>query len=190
MSKLKVKYTLLTVFPHLGPLLVISPPALPATNPPCLGRSMEEPTQLCAGQVPPTATHWGTPGTACSGTCRSTQATTVPSGSHPLAPTPTPWLHVEVTAIGTTAPQHAAVWLPAQPSPHPLSPSPARQGDGQRGHADRCRDTDQLPGKPIADQIESDFSVYLPGSRYNRLVGEIRWREETKGEEMGRGGKG
>lgn len=32
MSKLKVKYTLLTVFPHSGPLLVMSPPALPATR--------------------------------------------------------------------------------------------------------------------------------------------------------------
>lgn len=33
MPKLKVKYTLLTLFPHSGPLLVISPPALPPTVP-------------------------------------------------------------------------------------------------------------------------------------------------------------
>lgn len=95
-----------------------------------------------------------------------------------------------LAALHSPAPRHTAARLPAQPSPQPLSPSPAQQGDGQWGHADRCRDTDQLLGKPIADQIESDFSVYLPSSRYNRLAGEIRWREETKGEEMGRGGKG
>lgn len=44
MPKLKVKYTLLTLFPHLGPLLVISPLALTATWIPCLrsGRKGEK----------------------------------------------------------------------------------------------------------------------------------------------------
>lgn len=44
--------------------------------------------------------------------------------------------------------------------------------------------------KPIADQMETDFFLYLPGSCRDRLAEEIRWREETKGEAMGRGGKG
>lgn len=46
MSKLKVKYTLLTVFPHSGPLLVMSPPALPAPCPRC----------------PSGSSRWGEPG--------------------------------------------------------------------------------------------------------------------------------
>lgn len=44
--------------------------------------------------------------------------------------------------------------------------------------------------KPIVDQMETDFFLYLPSSRRDRLAGEIRWQEETKGEAMGREGKG
>lgn len=35
--------------------------------------------------------------------------------------------------------------------------------------------------KPIADQIETDFCLYLTSSLYNRLVWEIRWKRKTKG---------
>jgi len=74
----------------------------------------------------------------------------------------------------------------------PRCPPPLRTRKvmGAGGAADRCHDTDRLPGKTNRGSDGNQLLLVSARSRRDRLAGEIRWRAETKGEAMGRGGKG
>lgn len=164
MPKLKVKYTLLTLFPHLGPLLVISPLALPPTCIPSLRSARKGKTrQSCHSSTLAGTWQKGT-GDGAGGTDRTSQLDSKDAGSCLVQHCcPAHW---------AVAPEHPGI------SANPYLMGPAGPGCSHWDKRQSC--VPHLEGKHNFLQLSPEKAAHPLGLTQQLLCHRLRQAAETR----------